>query len=256
MPAHPLSRLLATAALALGLAVGLAPAAVAAPGPTGDGTGSRPTASAASDVGAGAGAGADRRARANATRAERSARTQERLDARSGLAPREVVEWGVDPVTAQVVVRVAGARVTPAAAAFAADPDLDTVRLEADATPAQPLAGTAVVGGQAIYGGGKRCSVGFSIRRGSTPGVLTAGHCAKPTPSWNGVNRTSLGTVAKAAYPDDDYGLITVATPANWTMTNQVQGGPAVTGAKVAAVGAQVCRSGSTSHPSVHTARC
>ena len=83
--------------------------------------------------------------------------------------------WAVDPEDNEVVVtldstvgRKAAARITRVTRSFG---DRATVeRIEGSLS-------TTVSGGQAIYGGGSRCSLGFNVRSGSTYYFLTAGHC-------------------------------------------------------------------------------
>ncbi len=41
-----------------------------------------------------------------------------------------------------------------------------------------------IAGGDAIYGGQYRCSLGFNVRSGSTYYFLTAGHCGNIASSW------------------------------------------------------------------------
>ena len=53
-----------------------------------------------------------------------------------------------------------------------------------------------IPGGDAIYGGQYRCSLGFNVRSGSTYYFLTAGHCTNIASSWyaNSSQTTLLGT--------------------------------------------------------------
>ncbi|WP_329041502.1 S1 family peptidase [Streptomyces sp. NBC_00178] len=67
-----------------------------------------------------------------------------------------------------------------------------------------------IAGGQAIYAGGGRCSLGFNVRSGSTYYALTAGHCTEIGSTWytNSGQTTLLGTRAGTSFPGNDYGLI------------------------------------------------
>ncbi|MFE4693242.1 S1 family peptidase [Streptomyces sp. NPDC056749] len=67
-----------------------------------------------------------------------------------------------------------------------------------------------IAGGQAIYAGGGRCSLGFNVRSGSTYYALTAGHCTEIGSTWytNSGQTTTLGTRAGSSFPTNDYGLI------------------------------------------------
>ncbi|MER5966451.1 S1 family peptidase [Streptomyces sp. NPDC002057] len=67
-----------------------------------------------------------------------------------------------------------------------------------------------IAGGEAIYAGGGRCSLGFNVRSGSTYYALTAGHCTNIGSTWytNSANTTVLGTRAGSSFPTNDYGII------------------------------------------------
>ena len=239
----PARRAGAVVALALAAVVVLAVPALAQPAPTppplpsGPGSTNRPT-----PVAPGAGQAA-----------------KQRLDERRGRAPANVSAWYVDPTTNQTVVAVVGPA-TKAATDFAADENPAAVRVQPMSAPVRPLAAAPLVGGTAITtvtstttsGGtttrsGIRCSDGWSVRRGTTTYLLTAGHCTQGTTSWSGPNGQTIGSVVRTAWPTADYGIIQVTNTAAWRGSGQVQGGPTVTGATEAPVGTQVCRSGSTS---------
>ncbi|MDL5158458.1 S1 family peptidase [Actinomycetospora termitidis] len=184
---------------------------------------------------------------------------KQRMDARRGRVPANVTAWYVDPATNQTVVAVVGPA-TRAATDFAADENPSAVRVQPMSAPVKPLAAAPLVGGSAITtvtssqttGGttttsGLRCSDGWSVRRGTTTYLLTAGHCTQNSTTWSGANRQEIGRVVRTQWPSADYGLIQVTNTAAWRGSGQVQGGPTVTGATEAPVGTQVCRSGSTS---------
>ncbi|MFC5063012.1 S1 family peptidase [Actinomycetospora atypica] len=252
----PARRAGAVLALALAAVLVLAVPALAQPSPTppplppGPGSTNRPT-----PVEPGAGQAAKRR-----------------LDERRGRVPANVAAWYVDPATNQTVVAVVGPA-TRDATDFAADENPAAVRVQPMSAPIRPLgdgaqrssalrqaAAAPLVGGSAITtvtstttsGGtttrtGLRCSDGWSVRRGTTTYLLTAGHCTQGTTSWSGPNGQTIGTVARTAWPTADYGIVQVTDTAAWRGSGQVRGGPTVTGATEAPVGTQVCRSGSTS---------
>lgn len=98
-----------------------------------------------------------------------------------------------------------------------------------------------VVGGNAYYiNGASRCSVGFAV----TDGFITAGHCGSAGDSTS----QPTGTFAGSSFPGDDYGYVQVglgSTPVG-AVNDWAGGQVAVAGAEPAPVGAQVCRSGST----------
>ncbi len=172
--------------------------------------------------------------------------TMARLAGRAATAavPASVTGWYVDVTTNSVVVSVLGS--DPAAAAFVAAGG-DGVRVE-QVTEA-PVPYWSIIGGQAITISGSRCSAGFNARSGSTRYVITAGHCTNLGSSWSGVGGT-LGTRAGSSFPINDYGIIKVtsASAASTALVDRYSSGSDVTvaGGTAAAVGARVCRSGST----------
>jgi streptogrisin D len=110
-----------------------------------------------------------------------------------------------DVTTNQVVVTVdstvTGARLDSVKAAVAAAGD--AARLETTAGTFQLF----IAGGQAIYTGGSRCSLGFNVRSGSTLYFVTAGHCTNAGSSWSNGSVT-LGTRAGSSFPGNDYGIV------------------------------------------------
>ncbi|MFP8964003.1 carbohydrate-binding protein [Streptomyces nanhaiensis] len=153
--------------------------------------------------------------------------------------------WYVDVRTNSVVVHASD---TAKARAFAeaAGADSDLVRVVKSAEKPRPL--YDLRGGDAYYmGGGGRCSVGFPVTRGSQQGFATAGHCGRTGTSVSGYNQVALGTFQGSSFPGNDYAW--VAANSNWTATPYVKtssGSVQVAGSTQAAVGASICRSGST----------
>ncbi|MFJ8580770.1 S1 family peptidase [Micromonospora sp. NPDC093277] len=157
--------------------------------------------------------------------------------------------WWVDPATNQVVVSVdstiTGAKLERVKAAAARTGG--TVRIEAEAG----VLSTRISGGQAIYAGGGRCSLGFNVRSSSgTTYFLTAGHCTNIGSTWysNSGQTTVLGTRAGTSFPGNDYGIVKHSNSANATGNVYLYNGSYrdVTGAANAYVGMSVSRSGST----------
>ncbi|WP_354638712.1 S1 family peptidase [Kitasatospora camelliae] len=156
--------------------------------------------------------------------------------------------WAVDPVTNQVVLStdssVTGAgleKVRMAAASLGA-----VVRVE-------PMLGrltTKLAGGDAIYGSGYRCSLGFNVHQGSTQYFLTAGHCGAAVPTWysDRGQTVKLGNTANARFPGDDFALVGYTNgstpPSAVDLYNATT--RSITGASTPAVGLSVSRSGST----------
>jgi streptogrisin D len=107
-------------------------------------------------------------------------------------------------------------------------------------------------GGDAIFGGGSRCSVGFNVTTGDgQPGFLTAGHCAVADDQWSEEqNGAPIGTVQAAIFPGEgDFALVTYDDPATDAPgTVDLGNGQTldIVRADDAAVGQEVFRMGST----------
>ncbi|MCY0925276.1 S1 family peptidase [Streptomyces sp. H27-H1] len=65
-------------------------------------------------------------------------------------------------------------------------------------------------GGQAIFTGQIRCSLGFNVRRGTMYYALTAGHCTQGAGTWytNQAHSVKIGATAGSSFPGNDYGII------------------------------------------------
>jgi len=108
-----------------------------------------------------------------------------------------------------------------------------------------------IAGGDAIYGGQYRCSLGFNVRSGSTYYFLTAGHCGNIASSWysNSSKTTLLGTTYGSSFPGNDYAIVQYsASYTNHPGTVDLYNGSSqdITSAGNATVGQAVKRSGST----------
>jgi len=169
----------------------------------------------------------------------------ERLN-RDALIPGTA--WSVDAAANQVVVTadptVTGAkfdRLSRVAAPFG-----DRVRIER----AEDVLSTLIAGGDAIYGGGSRCSLGFNVTDGTYSYLLTAGHCTNLTSTWyaNSSSTTLIGYVEGSSFPVNDYGLIgyynDIARPGSVNLYNGTSRD--ITRSGNAFVGQSVQRSGST----------
>lgn len=82
-----------------------------------------------------------------------------------------------------------------------------------DAVQTERIRGTLtqlISGGDAIYGGRYRCSLGFNVVSGSTYSFLTAGHCGKAASPWyaDSAHNTLLGPVTGASFPGKDYAIV------------------------------------------------
>ncbi|MBE1494270.1 hypothetical protein H4696_001370 [Amycolatopsis lexingtonensis] len=60
---------------------------------------------------------------------------------------------------------------------------------------------TAIYNGEAITGGGTRCSAGFNTNRGGQNYIVDPGHCTRAVSQWN------VGPSQGASFPNNDYGL-------------------------------------------------
>ena len=195
------------------------------------------------------------------------------------LAARGVATRVVDHSTAELtaVTRTLGVRVSTPGTAWSIDPAADAVVVSVDSTVSKKaaakvdriaakygdkirverVAGTlhpTVSGGQAIYGAGYRCSLGFNVRSGSTYYFLTAGHCTNLSSSWysNSSQTSMLGTRAGTSFPGNDYGIVKYSTTAGSGNVYLYNGAyQDITTSGNAYVGQAVTRSGSTT--GVHT---
>jgi streptogrisin D len=156
--------------------------------------------------------------------------------------------WAVDPASNQVLVSVdqsvTGAKLSKVRAAVA--------KL-GGAARMERVDGTFkkfITGGDAIFGGGFRCSLGFNVHDGSgNAGFLTAGHCGNEASTWTDSSGTTLGSTVDSSFPDNDFAL--VQYDASFTDHPSAVGSQEITGAGDPAVGQSVTRRGSTT--GVHT---
>jgi streptogrisin B len=148
------------------------------------------------------------------------------------------VAWYVDDAADRVVVTVdrTVSRAEVATIKRSVGVDAVAVRVEHVAGVFRPL----LSGGDAIYGGRYRCSLGFNVAQGSTYYFLTAGHCGKVAKTWytNSGHTTLIGPTIDYSFPGNDYALVrydntSLSHPGGYTAAN-------------AFVGEQVKRTGST----------
>ncbi|MFB7653154.1 MULTISPECIES: S1 family peptidase [unclassified Streptomyces] len=110
---------------------------------------------------------------------------------------------------------------------------------------------TFASGGDAIFGGGARCSLGFNVTAGDgSPAFLTAGHCGVATEQWSDAqDGAPIGTVDQAVFPGEgDFALVKYDDPATEAPSEVNLGDQtlAIGQAAEATVGQQVFRMGST----------
>lgn len=149
--------------------------------------------------------------------------------------------FAVDPVANQVVVTadstVTGAKLAAVRAVVA---ELgDAARLES--VPGTLT--TRISGGDAVYAGTGRCSLGFNVRSGDIYYFLTAGHCTNVSSTWTD-GRSTLGTRTGTSFPGNDYGIVRY-TNATVAKAGTV-GSQDITSAANPVVGQTVYRRGST----------
>ncbi|MEV5977051.1 carbohydrate-binding protein [Streptomyces sp. NPDC052114] len=160
-------------------------------------------------------------------------------------ATRDAPVWYVDVRSNAVVVRAVKASAADRLVA-AAGVDSSLVRVAKAKERPRPF--YDLVGGEAYYMGGGRCSIGFPITKGTQQGFATAGHCGRAGTATSGYNQVAQGTFQASIFPGRD--MAWVATNSQWTATPYVkgQGGQriGVGGSTQSPVGASICRSGST----------
>ena len=168
------------------------------------------------------------------------------LDRAAASAPASTPVWYVDVLSNSVVVLSSN---TAEAEAFVAASGADKSAVRVERSNEQPQTYYDVRGGDAYYiNNSARCSIGFSVRKGTTNGFVSAGHCGRAGNSTTGYNRVAQGTFQGSSFPGNDYSWISVNS--NWTLRGWVNnysgGNVAVKGSTAATVGSSICRSGST----------
>lgn len=108
---------------------------------------------------------------------------------------------------------------------------------------------TKITGGDAIWGDGGRCSLGFNVVYNSDPdkhAFLTAGHCGNAISSWteDEGGSTALGDTTDSSFPDNDYAIVDYAS--GYTDYPSAVGSQEISDAGTPTVGETVTRSGST----------
>jgi streptogrisin D len=160
------------------------------------------------------------------------------------------ISWAVDPATDQVVLSadssVTGAKL--AQVKKVASSLGSAVRL----TRVAGTFSTRISGGDAIYGGQYRCSLGFNVRNSAgTYYFLTAGHCGNIASTWysNSSHTSLIGTTAGSTFPGHDYAIVQYASGVTHAGVVDLYNGSTqdITSAANAYVGESVRRSGSTS---------
>jgi streptogrisin D len=159
--------------------------------------------------------------------------------------------WAIDPRTSQVVVSldqtVTGAKLAQVTAVLSRfGSAVRTERVAGTLTP-------KIAGGDPVYGGQYRCTLGFNVRNSSNVYYfLTAGHCGNIASTWyaNSSHTSVLGNTQNSSFPGNDFAIVHYTT--SGTPSGTV-GGQDITGAGNATVGQTVYRRGSTT--GVHSGR-
>lgn len=165
---------------------------------------------------------------------------KDRLDRASEQVKTGASLWYIDIRTNGVTV-LAPRQAEGEALVTASGVDRNAVRVVVSGERPRPLVNLR--GGDPYYiDSGSRCSIGFSVTRGGTPGFATAGHCGQ---AGSGTSDPS-GTFQGSSFPGNDYAWVATPghTPQPWVKAGG--GNVVVRGSAQAVAGASVCRSGST----------
>ncbi|MQA80089.1 MAG: trypsin-like serine protease [Streptosporangiales bacterium] len=155
--------------------------------------------------------------------------------------------WAVDPKTNQVVVSVdktvTGKKLATVRKALSSYGESVELRR------AKGTYSTKITGGDAIWGDGGRCSLGFNVVYDSDPNkhaFLTAGHCGEAITTWSEDQGGSdvLGDTVDYSFPDNDYAIVDYN--ADYTDHPSAVGSQTITAAGTPTVGETVNRAGST----------
>ncbi|QXJ26436.1 S1 family peptidase [Actinomadura graeca] len=154
--------------------------------------------------------------------------------------------WAVDPVTSKVTVwtddTVTGARMAAV--------QRTTTKMGASVRMVRVPGRlrTLALGGDAIFGAGARCSLGFNVKRGNQDFFLTAGHCGNAVKAWTTDQQgaQALGNTVRSSFPGDDFALVQTNAAGEGAVNLYNGQKQDITQAGDAVVGQRVFRSGST----------
>ncbi|MEU8705797.1 S1 family peptidase [Streptomyces sp. NPDC048565] len=155
--------------------------------------------------------------------------------------------WAVDPVSNKVVVTAD--RTVDGAAWDKLSKVVDGLGSKAELKKSAGEFKPLIAGGDAIWGSGARCSLGFNVVKGGEPYFLTAGHCTESVTSWSDSQTGSeIGANEESSFPGNDYGLVKYTSDVDHPSEVDLYDGSAqeITQAGDATVGQTVSRSGST----------
>ncbi|GGR96738.1 serine protease [Micromonospora fulviviridis] len=161
-----------------------------------------------------------------------------RVDSAVAASGVDGIAWRVDAASSRVVV-TADESVSAAELATlkkSAGAQAGAIRVDRAKGVFRPL----LSAGDAIYGGGYRCSLGFNVVKSGVYYFLTAGHCGDVANTWytNSSQTTLIGPTVGSSFPGNDYALVRydnagLSHPGGYTAAN-------------AFVGESVKRTGST----------
>ncbi|WP_329212635.1 S1 family peptidase [Streptomyces sp. NBC_00683] len=155
--------------------------------------------------------------------------------------------WAVDPVSNKVVVTAD--RTVEGAAWDKLSAVVEGLGGKAELNKSAGEFKPLIAGGDAIWGGGGRCSLGFNVVKGGEPYFLTAGHCTESITSWSdSQGGAEIGANEGSSFPDNDYGLVKYTSDVPHPSEVNLYNGSTqpITKAGEATVGMSVTRSGST----------
>jgi streptogrisin B len=139
------------------------------------------------------------------------------------------IAWYVDDATDRVVVTVDSTVSQGEVTSIrkAAGNSADALRIEHASGVFRPL----LAAGDAIYGGGYHCSLGFDVVEGGVYYFLTAGHCGKVAKTWytNSHQSTLIGATVGHSFPGNDNALVrydnaSLSHPGGYTAANAFVG--------------------------------
>ncbi|MER7461191.1 S1 family peptidase [Micromonospora sp. NPDC126480] len=124
---------------------------------------------------------------------------------RSGV---EGIAWYVDAGSGRVVVTADSTVSAAEIAKIRQDAGGNAGAIRVQRTPG--VFTRLLSAGDAIYGSGYRCSLGFNAVSGGTYYFLTAGHCGDVVNTWytNSSQTTVIGPTVGSSFPGNDYALV------------------------------------------------
>lgn len=155
--------------------------------------------------------------------------------------------WAVDPVSNKVLVTAD--RTVDGAAWKKLSAVVEGLGGKAELKKTEGEFKPLIAGGDAIFGSGSRCSLGFNVVKDGEPYFLTAGHCTESVADWSdSQGGQAIGTTEGSSFPENDYGLVKYTSDiAHPSEVNLYDGSTQqITEAGDATVGQTVVRSGST----------